>query len=116
MGWSYNIGERAAINENYGPNWVFSYKVPVSWFFSAMIETSIVKVFSEIYIRNPQQLNSKAGILSAFSEALGIFDHSAMLGFDDNFNYVIPLKDSIRIWVRAQGARNPQDATMEFFR
>lgn len=115
MGWSINVGERLGLNEIYGPNWVFSYKVPVSWFFSAMIETSIVKVFSEIYIQNPQQLNSKAGILSAFSEALCIFDNSAILGFDDNFNYAIPLRDSIRIWVRAQGARYPQDATADLF-
>lgn len=113
MGLNIEVGERCGINENYGPNWVFSYKVPVEWFHSVMIETSIIKLFSDLYIHQPQYLNSKTGIVNALSEALGIFNQNMCLGFDDNMELTIPLKDSIRIWVRPQGSQSPKDVTNE---
>lgn len=113
MGWNIEIGKRHGVNENYGPNWVFSYTVPVEWFYSVMVESAIVKLFSEVYINKPQLLNSKAGIVTVFSEALKLFNRDMYFGFDGNMELTIPLKNCIRVWARAQGAQYPKDITSE---
>ncbi|HCG5552342.1 TPA: hypothetical protein NJ627_003510 [Vibrio parahaemolyticus] len=95
-----------------GPNWVISYRYAVDWFPSALLETAIIKEFSESY-HQEGKLNSKASILECMQRALAPFDLNARFASDGDTSKTI--KDTLRIWVRAQGANNPTEITEELF-
>ncbi|TOL77333.1 hypothetical protein CGH91_23870, partial [Vibrio parahaemolyticus] len=79
---------------------------------SALLETAIIKEFSESY-HQEGKLNSKASILECMQRALAPFDLNARFASDGDTSKTI--KDTLRIWVRAQGASNPTEITEELF-
>ncbi|MFY3327272.1 hypothetical protein ACOSZP_15345 [Vibrio fluvialis] len=92
-----------------GPNWIISYKYAVDWFPSALVETSIVRAFTEHY-HQEGRLNSKADILGCLNHALAPFDLHQEFASDKSDNRK-SLGDTIRIWIRAQGSSQPTDMT-----
>ncbi|EPG0367650.1 hypothetical protein I3260_16530 [Photobacterium damselae] len=96
-----------------GPNWVIGYKYAVSWFQSALVETAIIKEFTEAYHREGK-LNSKADILECLVDALIPFDLETPFAEDKDYNSK-SISETLRVWVRAQGADRPTEVTKELF-
>lgn len=97
-----------------GPNWIVTYKHSVGWFQSAMLETAILKEFTEHY-HHEGKLNSKEKVLQCLKAALMPFDlHQDGFATDKN-NQPQPIGDTLRVWVRAQGASYPTEVTEELF-
>lgn len=94
-----------------GPNWIISYRYSVDWFPSALVETSLVRAFTEHY-HQEGKLNSKADILDCFIDGLSPFNLHEYFASDKDGNRQT-LGDSIRIWARPQGASQPADVTEE---
>ncbi|MBC7005491.1 hypothetical protein BIZ37_23310 [Photobacterium sp. BZF1] len=95
-----------------GPNWVISYRHPVSWFESAMIETSIVKTFCDAY--RYYDINSRDAILDRFEYALRPFCIKDPMAYSDE-ELCISVEETIRVWIRPQGAEYPKEVTEELF-
>lgn len=109
LGWDVIPTERS-IKEIYGPNWVIGYKHPVNWFESALVETAIINSCSSYYINDPKKLNSSEGIISCLTEALLPFDvNNYQFASDLENGYSI--KETIRVWIRPQGASYPKEIT-----
>jgi len=85
----------------------------VAWFESAMIETSIIKTFGDQY--RYIDINSKDDILNTFEDALKSFSIKDLIGFDDNDDPHFSVEETIRVWVRPQGAEAPKEITEELF-
>jgi len=96
-----------------GPNWVVAYKHPVAWFESAMIETSLIKTFAEAYMDGG--VNSREAIFDQLVFALRAFSIEDNIGFDQNDNASLSVKDTLRFWIRPQGAEYPTEITDEIF-
>ena len=94
-----------------GPNWVISYKYSVDWFQSALLETAIIKEFTESY-RTEGRINSKSSILECFKRALVPFSLYQDFATCEN-GQPKQLGETLRIWVRAQGATYATDVTEE---
>lgn len=101
--WSFGNGSNI-VN---GPNWIFTYKYTVDWHLSAMIEQRLLYVMSSEYCSTPDGLNSKSNIIDKMAEALSIFSPDLPLAWENN------LKDTIKVWVRGQGAGLSKDVTSE---
>lgn len=97
-----------------GANWVISYKYSVDWFPSALVETAIVKAFTEYY-HQEGKLNSKPVILKCLKAALSPFDLHQKFATDKS-NTRRELGETLRVWVRAQGASNPTEITDELLK
>ena len=96
-----------------GPNWVVAYKHPVAWFESAIIETSLIKTFAEAYMNGG--VNSKDTIFDHLVLALRAFSIEDYIGFDERGRLEISVKDTLRVWIRAQGAEFPTEITDDIF-
>lgn len=90
-----------------GPNWVFTYKYSVDWHLSAVIEQRLLYVMSTAYCSTPEELNSKTNIIDKIEEALNIFNPDLPIAGE------FSLKDTIRVWVRGQGAEFSKEVTSE---
>lgn len=97
-----------------GANWVISYKYSVDWFPSALVETAIVKAFTEYY-HQEGKLNSKSAILQCLEDALSPFDLHQEFATDKS-NTRRELGETLRVWARAQGASNPTEITDELLK
>ena len=111
---SYGVDPKSNVGKMVnGPNWVVAYKHPVEWFESVMLETSLIKTFAEAYMAGG--VNSKDAIFEQIIMALSAFSIEAPFGYDNKDELIIPVKDTLRFWIRPQGAEYPTEITEEIF-
>ncbi|MDR3357253.1 MAG: hypothetical protein LBN96_00025 [Desulfovibrio sp.] len=89
-------------------NWIFSYKVPVDWMASTLIEIAIIKMLAGTTIA---YLKNEHALIKKFSGSMSCFKQDWEIGIEDD----TPLKGAVSLIYRPGKRKKYLDVSSEIF-